>query len=380
MTTLIVIVIPTNLFAATIVFGNRTPNKVVFQIKEKDQDVAPQNLPSGDVLAWPVKQGGTVTYTTDDGPKEKPLKINSAYCFITDSKGQLAFGEISLVAGDDKGSARPTTPATTAATTPAPPELIGPWPFDSDDPRKAGTPLPATEKAGAKPEQKKLLVIPVKILVDDDEKAPKNVWKGRLSRRIQAANDILEKTCRAKFEIIGYEEWVSDNRISDFTKSLAEFEQKVKPEQARVAIGFTSQYEVPTGQFHLGGTRGPLHTHILIREWSQHINEPERLEVLLHELGHFLGSVHSPAPDSVMRAMLGDRQARAKDFRVGFDPVNTLAMSMVSEDLRARPVRSFQELSSETQLRLNDIYYSIGKATPNDPTPDQYRGMLKLPK
>src|SRR5205085_7080037 len=117
---------------------------------------------------------------------------------------------------------------------------------------------------------------------------------------------------------------VTDNNINNFDKTLAEFEQNVKPEPARLAIGFTSQYEVPRGAFHLGGTRGPLHTHVLVREWSKHISEPERMEVLLHELGHFLGAVHSPAPDSVMRSILGDRIARVKDFRITFDPVNVL--------------------------------------------------------
>ena len=43
--------------------------------------------------------------------------------------------------------------------------------------------------------------------------------------------------------------------------------------------------------------------------------------IFWHELGHFLGSVHSPEADSVMRPVLGDRQSRSVKFRVGFDPV-----------------------------------------------------------
>src|SRR5262249_18510429 len=105
--------------------------------------------------------------------------------------------------------------------------------------------------------------------------------------------------------------------------------------------------------------------------------EPERLEVLLHELGHFLGAVHSPAPDSVMRPILGDRIARVKDFRITFDPVNVLAMSLVSEDMRARDVHSFGELSLPTQLRLHDICAAMHTTVPGDNTADKYRKMLR---
>jgi hypothetical protein len=159
---------------------------------------------------------------------------------------------------------------------------------------------------------------------------------------------------------------------------MAEFEKKVKPGPARIAIGFTSQYEIPKGQIHLGGTRGALHTHILIREHSQQINEPERLEVLLHEVGHFLGATHSREADSVMRPVLGDRQARAKDFRIGYDPVNTLAMSMLVENYRVKPVTQLAELPLPARQRLLDIYSTQGRAFPKDPTPDQYMELLQI--
>ena len=60
-----------------------------------------------------------------------------------------------------------------------------------------------------------------------------------------------------------------------------------------------------------GCSLGPLHTHILIREWKPR-TEPERLEVLVHELGHFLGACHSPENDSVMRPLLGDGRANLR--------------------------------------------------------------------
>ncbi len=75
-----------------------------------------------------------------------------------------------------------------------------------------------------------------------------------------------------------------------------------------MAIGFTSQYMIPHGVMHLGGTRGPLYPYILIRELgSQHVSKSERLEILVHEMGHYLGASHTADMDSVMRPQLGDQ-------------------------------------------------------------------------
>jgi hypothetical protein len=115
---------------------------------------------------------------------------------------------------------------------------------------------------------------------------------------------------------------------------------------------------------------------MLVREWSNRINEPERLEVLVHELGHFLGAVHSPEPDSVMRAILGDRQARANSFRIGFDPVNTLAMNYVAEAFPTGRIGRFANLPLATQLELSKLYREIAAANPHDKTPAQYVQLL----
>ena len=126
----------------------------------------------------------------------------------------------------------------------------------------------------------------------------------------------------------------------------------------------------------LGGTYGPFQSHILIREWAQHISEAERLELLIHELGHHLGAVHSPEPDSVMRPILGDRQARCAAFPIRFDPVNTLAMYLVGEEIRIRHVHSFARMSTPTKMRLRQIYTVLSQALPSDPAAAKYLDLL----
>ena len=169
---------------------------------------------------------------------------------------------------------------------------------------------------------------------------------------------MLEKHAGVRLKVVAVGNWDSDDTVTDFFESLGEFERDVKPFPAQLAIGFTSQYQVVQGRTHMAGTRGALHGHILVREWSRQMSEPERLELLVHELGHFLGASHSPEPTSVMRPVLGDRQAVRKGFQVRFDPVNTLIISMVGEELRRRRIQKHRrhddghETSAATNLSI----------------------------
>ena len=119
--------------------------------------------------------------------------------------------------------------------------------------------------------------------------------------------------------------------------------------------------------------------HILLREWSQYVSEPERLELLVHEVGHFLGAVHSPETDSVMRVILGDKQARVKAFQIHYDPLNTLAMNLVADEWREHPpLHSIFEVSPDTRERLRLVYEAISQTLPTDPAAPQYLHMLEL--
>jgi hypothetical protein len=186
----------------------------------------------------------------------------------------------------------------------------------------------------------------------------------------------LEQYCRVGLRVVAVDTWNSDNATNDFIASLGEFEREVKPFPGRLAIGFTSQWEVVRGRMHMAGTRGPLHTHILVREANPHIGEAERLEFLLHELGHYLGAAHSPERDSVMRPVLGDKQAGRVAFRIRFDPVNALVIAMVGEEMRRRGAVKLADVSNDTKRRLQQIYTELSRSLPNDSAGQHYVQMM----
>jgi len=320
---------------AFVVLTNRGKQAVQFSIEVggKPQD---RSLEAGEVVPLRVDAVVQITVRTKAGNKKFTLDPNSIYYFAEDPLGQTTFQRIGV--GRDHATDEP----------------------------------PAKGAAGQPQKTQPLAVIPVKILVDEEERANTEAWQKRLRERVEAASATIERHCFVRFKVVAYGTWKSNDRVNEFPKSLAEFEEEAEAKPARLAIGFTSQYQLVKGRTHLGGTRGPLHTHLLVREWSQHITEPERLEVLMHELGHFLGAVHSPEPNSVMRIVLGDRQARAAKFRIGFDPVNTLAMCLMGDDLRSRPWATVKELRMSTQLELRMIYADMARVLPEDPAAPRY--------
>ena len=206
----------------------------------------------------------------------------------------------------------------------------------------------------------------VKLLVDEEEPGVQQRWQKRLQSRLQAASEIIHKHCDVQFAVAAYDTWKSDDRVNEFSRSLTDFESKVRPRPGQIAIGFTSQFRFRRGRNSLGGTRGPMRGHILIREGARTVYEAERIEVLVHELGHFLGAVHSEQADSVMRPILGDGKARSKTFNIQFDRQNARVINMIGDEISRRRVRRFDQLSRDTKQRLRGIYVQLADELPKD--------------
>jgi hypothetical protein len=349
---LIALTMPRTSRAAVAVISNRAPVEIRFSVVVGN---AQQNPPKpkiysvepNDLVVVEVPRGKTAHLTSDAGAYE--IQPDAAYYFRLLGDNKLNLSQIALTA---------------------------PVPVAGEPLVAAGAMVPPKPVA----EAERARTISVKIFVDDEEATRPAIWSRRFRGRIAAASDILQKHCGIGLNVVDVGSWNSDNNIHDFDLAVAEFVKEANPGKASLAIGFSSQYHVPRGRTHLGGTRGPLQRHILLREWSQHASESEKLELLVHELGHHLGATHSPERDAVMRPLLVDRQARAKQFIIHFDPLNTLAMNLVAEEIRDRGVQQFTDLTLPTKHRLSAIYSEIDKALPEDPAAMIYLRRLGLPQ
>jgi hypothetical protein len=316
-----------------IVLANRTGSPLTVRFMPLAGQAEQVALGPGDVAPMFLDGAANLAFGPSAGQRPQLLDPNCAYYFGRLRDGQIGLQKIGL--GED---------ATTAG----------------------GRELPGSASRAP------TITIPVKILVDEEEPGRQALWERRLRRRIEAASKLLEKYCRVGLRVVAVDTWNSDNATNDFIASLVEFEREVKPLPGQLVIGFTSQWEVVRGRMHMAGTRGPLHTHILVREANPQIGEAERLEFLMHELGHYFGASHSPERNSVMRPVLGDKQAGRAAFRIGFDPVNALVIAMVGEEMRRRKVVRLADLSNDTKRRLRQIYTELSRSLPDDPAGQHY--------
>lgn len=323
---------PLSSIADVIVLANRTGAPIPVRFGPSTGVNQTHTLPAGDVVPLFIDGKALVEFAATGVEKRYTLDTNCAYFF-----GRAADGRVDL-------------------------QRIG---LGEDGTTLDGRSLPGNARGPA-------AMITVKICVDEEEPARRALWERRFRRRVESASAILEKFCGVRLEVVATETWNSDNDTHELTDSLAEFEREVSPAPAQLALGFTSQYQFVRGRTHMAGTRGPLHSHILAREGSPEISEPEKLEFLVHELGHFLGAAHSPESTSVMRPVLGDNRAGRSDFRIQFDPVNALAVAMVGEEIRRRNIKHISELKPDTRRRLKQIYTELARALPKDPAGLRY--------
>lgn len=329
---------PPALHAAVIVLANRTPQEVSFTLTAPGEAGQDYKLAPHDLMSVPAAGGLQISFAVKGDRRAHQLDTDTAYYFGASDDG---------------------------------PELKGIGPPRRDEPAPARPGKPAAART------KEPLKIAVKILVDQAEPLTQEGWEPRLRKRVAAASAILERQCRVKLEVESVGTWESDGRVTELNELLRDFEGKVKVKPARLAIGFTSQRFPHVAGQHLGAIRQPLSSHIILREWFPR-TEPERLEVLVHELGHFLGATHSPEVRSMMRPNLGDGRAVRTDFPIGADPLNALIMSLVADDLRGHEARSLGDLSRPTRERLAQLYDEIRPTLPQDHTPEKYLRLLGL--
>ena len=323
--------------AAVVVIGNESNAAMAFALAPDGGKPTDCQLAAGEAKAYPCDKGATVTY----GSKEKPLALESYTVYVfTNRNGSLELTGMKL-----EGQAPPSGEMPTAV-------------------RSA-----------------KVHAIPVTLLVDDTERRTRAAWEPVLRKRFDRAAEILEVHAGVKYELADVATWDGDPKVTDLKGLLADFAKVVAVKPGSLAVGYTGRrFEPAAGEvlkaIPFAAPVVALQSHILIRE-REPKTEAERVEVLVQQLGRHLGATAVPDRASAMRPRLGDGQAIQTRFRIGFDPLNVLAMSLTADELRGGKVFKLADFSSATQTRLGRIYGTARTALPDESLPEVYLALME---
>ncbi len=328
--------------AATVVLANRASRPVQLSVRLSSGHTGQATLPPGRLMVLPVGEAAELIYTfvpspgsrsptspspassppsmpPAGGPQRLTLRLNTLYYFL-DQGGRVVCRPV-LFSQDG---------------------VVG-W-IHAD----ASGQLPPVVR------------VPVKVLADEEHPAKPEVWQEEFKRLFRSASEIFEQYCRVRFEVVAADAWQSDNSLGqDFGKLFDEFRREVSPAPAWLAVGFTSQWKLGHPNHVPAPYLPPLSTHLLLPTPQKNLSDQELFLLLLHQLGHWLGAVESPEPGSIMsQHFYADRE---KAFKEGlrFDPVNTLAMNLLAEEIRRGQIRTVADIPRSTRRYLQAIYLSL---------------------
>lgn len=342
--------------AAVVVFANRTPREVEFILVEQAEERALKLAP-GELAAFRTGPG-TGFWFADEPNHGYRLRGGCAYVFLHSRRlARRELHRIQLV-GEDVGLVGEDVAPDDETET-------GPGPAEAAKPSIAGSPA----------EQRRAARIAVRLACDASGTDQPDVWEARLRACLRDAARITTRQCGVTFEAVDFQRWRPDRPLADDGEALRDLRSALPAQPGELVIGFTTR---PDRAAPCAGppATAPLASHLLIREGPQPTPQHERLEALLHALGHYLGAAHSPEPDSLMRSALDPTPAQPRSA-LHFDPVNALAMALVADDLSLTKPRALPDLSPGVRTRLESIYATLSEALPADPTAASWLRLLK---
>lgn len=188
-------------------------------------------------------------------------------------------------------------------------------------------------------------------------------WKSKFKKRLAYASQIFEREAGLKFKLHKFMDW--NPRTEGSTKAMLEDLRNTFPLGAvDIVIGLGRLTEMPDldriNDLHVIGRARPFSGYILIRYPNDPLFKIQEETVLVHELGHLYGAIHTDDNDSIMAPYVD------KHIPTHFDMENKEILKL-TRDINFRT--GVNALDHLTNQRLINSYMNLIK---NDQTLDFY--------
>ena len=339
------------------VLGNHGTEAIRFWIEmERGGERTEMILRPGETVSISNPQAAAAVFDRNGELTRLRLLQDEIYLFVKQNGTQELYG-----IGPDHGTAIPHSRIQGHASSEKHTESRS-----ATDPKNAAAPAHASQTNGSQSPQASpvglpILTLPVLVFTDMNIPLAEKLWRQRVTERIAHASEILEKTCFVRLEIEAFHSWGSDPNSKDLREVMSDFEKKIPNVPGKLVMGFTAHKNAGGERTELGLARQPFYGRILLREEAPQITEVERLETLLHEMGHFLGAVHTSDENSVMRTVLHERKSRHAGFTISFDPLNALAMNLWVRQFRRGDKIRIRTLHPDVRDELENVYLLVQK-------------------
>lgn len=193
-------------------------------------------------------------------------------------------------------------------------------------------------------------------------------WKPDFEKRLAYASRIFESEFKIKFRITHFVQWAPSDEAADMVGLLEEVRSQVPLGDADIVIGLT-HYQLPPEtpnlkDLHTLGQARPFTGHLVIRYPANKLYRVQEETVLVHELGHVFGAVHTDDPKSIMSPVV-DRQLPVRFDEENKKIINATRLLNLNRGAESLPPHVLQGLL-RSYLKMigkngsGDFFYSIG--------------------
>jgi len=207
--------------------------------------------------------------------------------------------------------------------------------------------------------------------VFDEEFMDKFDWKREIQNRMDFVSRVFEEEVGIRFEIVGYREWKSDNKINMMQLLLQDLKNTIPKGEGDIVIGFTSQSGHQSHASYddfIAGLAYSFRDYVLVRTIrSEDWNTLSKYQSLIHEIGHLFGAVHVRHFNSIMQNPIRSSKT------LKFDAYNKEIINITKKrDFN----RGIESLPVEDINRLIEIYQKMVELNPEEGFPYFYLSML----